>query len=792
MVSFKASLLLWLASIAAAQGDPKNVEPDTFYPREPDSSYSYPSPNATGIGGWDIAIVKARRFVSQLTTREKVGLCTGNGFPPNPDNPDRLCQGQTQQIPRLNFTGLCYIDSDTGIGNSHSYGTGFPPGITAASTWNRELIRARGFAIATEHKNKGAHAVLGPVLALGRTVGGGTNFEGFGNDPYLIGVAGHETVIGHQAAGVQAVPKQYLGYDGQQYNRTYYSSNIDDKTLHEVEVWPYAEAVRAGASCVMSSYPYVNNSQACQNAHLLNDVLKTHLAFQGYTQTDWFGLKAGVDAFMAGMDQDMPGVAAADGDWGFYGANLTLAVNNGSVPEWRLNDAATRVMTPYFLLGQDRDYPEINLVDDPRKAIVDSQRQRHRTLAREIAAAGTVLLKNADGKRGLPLKKPTTIALFGKAAGPNPYGPNQYGYGTGVLPSEWSTLNGYAGDSFTIGIGQGTLAEGSGSGSTFYPRLVDPLSAIQSRANQDLTLVDWSLSSNLTFAKTVAKRGTVCIPVVASTSGESLDRNITLMHEGDALVNAVADNCDNTIVIVQSVGPVDMEKWIDHPNVTAVVWANLGGQELGPALVDILYGEVNPSGRLVYTIAKNVSDYAQPKIVTEPQPYPQINYTEGVSIDYRGFEKAGIEPRFAFGHGLSYSTFTYTGLHVSKHGGLNNALRTPIEYVGNAPGGDMALYDVAIIAEVKIRNEGPYDGTEIAQLYLTMPTQAGNPTKILRGFVSIPVREGETQTRKIYLTRKDISYWDVTKQTWVTPNGIFTVHIGASSADIRVSSTFVI
>ena len=385
----------------------------------------------------------------------------------DPNDPTRLCQGQTEPIARLSFPGLCFIDSDTGIGNTHSYGTGFPPGVTVASTWNTELMRARGFAIATEHKAKGAHAVLGPVLALGRTVGGGTNFEGFGNDPFLIGVAGYETVIGEQAAGVQAVPKQYLGYDGQQYNRTYYSSNIDDKTLHEVEVWPYAEAIRAGASCVMASYPYVNNSQACQNPRLLNDVLKTHLAFQGYTQTDWFGLKAGVDAFMAGMDQDMPGVAVNGGDWGFYGANLTKSVNNGSVPEWRLNDAATRIMTPYFLLGQDRNYPDINLVDDPRKTIVNSQRQRHRTLAREIATAGTVLLKNTDGKSGLPMRKPTTIALFGRAAGPNQYGPNQYGMGDSVLPSEWTTRNGYALDPLTMGIGEGTLAGGSGSGSTF-------------------------------------------------------------------------------------------------------------------------------------------------------------------------------------------------------------------------------------------------------------------------------------------------------------------------------------
>lgn len=299
-------------------------------------------------------------------------------------------------------------------------------------------------------------------------MGGGTNFEGFGNDPYLLGVAGYETVIGHQSAGVQAEPKQYVGYDGQSYNRTFYSSNIDDKTLHEIEIWPYAEAVRAGAACVMTSYNYVNNSQASQSARLINDILKTHLGFQGYTQTDWFALKSGVAAILSGQDQDMPGVAlpgiaGVDGTWTFFGANYTAAVNNGSVPLSRLDDAATRIMTPYFLLGQDRNYPRVNLLDDPRSTIVDAQRYRHLTLAREIASAGTVLLKNTEGRKGLPLNKPTTITLFGPAAGPNPWGPNQYHYGDNVGPNDWQIST----DVLGIGVVQGTVAEGGGSGTTF-------------------------------------------------------------------------------------------------------------------------------------------------------------------------------------------------------------------------------------------------------------------------------------------------------------------------------------
>ncbi|GKZ21087.1 hypothetical protein AbraIFM66951_002480 [Aspergillus brasiliensis] len=800
-----AIYLTLLTAVAHSQGTPTNLEPDLFQPREPFSNYSYPSPNATGRGGWDVAISKAKRFVSRLTIEEKVSICTGTGFPPEPYTPDHTCQGNIQSIPRVNFSGLCYSDSDTGIGNAHSYGTGFPPGVTVASTWNRELMRARGFAIAEEFKAKGIHAVLGPVLAFARTVGGGTNFEGFGNDPYLIGVAGYETVTGHQGAGVQAEIKQYIGYDGQQYNRTYYSSNMDSKTFHEVYLWPYAEALRASPACVMTSYAYVNNSYSSQNAYLLNDVLKTHLGFQGYTQTDWFGLKAGVAAVLSGLDQDMPGVAADSGSWSFFGTNYTEGVKNGSIPEWRLTDAAVRIMTPYFWLGQDRGYPQVNLVDDPRLTITDSQRQRHRTLAREIAAAGTVLLHNTSGrKKGLPLGKPTTITLFGPAAGQNPYGPNQYGYGNKLDPETASSLGDfYSGSVDDIGYAEGTLANGGGSASTFYPRLIDPISAIQQRAAEDLTLVDWiTTTTNLTYTSSIAQRGTVCIPIVSSFAGEGTDRTLTLLHNGDQMIQTVANNCANTIVIIQSVGPINMESWVEHPNITAILWTNLGGQELGPALVDILYGKVNPSGRLVYTIARNISDYPdQGHIVKEPQPYPQIDYTEGVLVDYRGFEsnQKKSPPRFWFGHGLSYSNFTYSNLQIRKQADLDTTLERPIEYVADAPGGDSKLYDVAVVVSFDIRNEGPYDGVEIPQLYLRMPGEAENlnstMAKVLRGFESVRVRDEETQEVRLFLTRKDISYWSTGEQNWVTPSGggsRFEVLVGASSSDIRLVGDFVL
>lgn len=223
---------------------------------------------------------------------------------------------------------------------------------------------------------------------------------------------------------------------------------------------------------------------------------------------------------------------------------------------------------------------------------------------------------------------------------------------------------------------------------------------------------------------------------------------------------------------------------------TAVLWANLGGQELGPALVDILYGDVNPSGRLVYTIAKDVADYVQAEVISEPQPHPQLNYTEGVLVDYRRFEALGVEPRFWFGHGLSYSEFSYGEPEVKTAPGLAAAVETPIEYVADAPGGDTKMYDLVVYVMVNITNLGPFDGTEVVQLYVEMPEEAGNIVKILRGFEVVKIRDGETLPVAIQMTRKDISYWSVVKNTWITPRGLFTIKVGASSKDIRAVATF--
>lgn len=274
-------------------------------------------------------------------------------------------------------------------------------------------------------------------------------------------------------------------------------------------------------------------------------------------------------------------------------------------------------------------------------------------LIRHIGAASTVLLKNVNNT--LPLSAPMTLALVGQDLGPSWLGPNGY--------ADRGGLN-------------GTLAMGWGSGTAEFPYLIDPLQAITARARQDGTDIDWWFDNwDTDSAQTVATAKEVVIVGVNSDSGEyyiDVDgnigdrKNLSAWYNGDNLIQAVTNVSSNVVVVVHSVGPMDMEAWIDNPNITAVLWAGLPGQESGNSLVDVLYGEYNPSGRLPYTVAKKREDYAADIIYvnTDSPAETNVNYTEGLNIDYRHFLAKNITPRFAFGYGMSYTKFNYTNLQV--------------------------------------------------------------------------------------------------------------------------------
>ncbi|CAJ2509842.1 Uu.00g057420.m01.CDS01 [Anthostomella pinea] len=638
----------------------------------------YPSPWMNPqASGWEDAYEKARAFVSQLTLMEKVNLTTGVGWE------GEQCVGQVGSIPRLGLRSLCMQDSPLGV-RFGDYVSAFSSGQTVAATFDRSLMYQRGKAMGEEHKGKGVNVVLGPVAGpLGRTPTGGRGWEGFSPDPYLTGVGMSETIKGIQDAGVIACAKHYIGNEqehfrqvGESQDRGYnisetLSSNIDDKTMHELYLWPFVDAVRAGVGSVMCAYTQVNNSYSCQNSKTLNGLLKGELGFQGFVMSDWQAQHSGAASAMAGMDMSMPGDTVFNSGLSYWGTNLTVAILNGTVPEYRMDDMAMRIMAAFFKVGMTLDQPPINFDSwtsdtyGPLHAAVGQDYQQvnwhvdvqddHGDLIREIGGASTVLLKNNGA---LPLSKPKFLAVVGEDAGPNPLGPN------GCADR---------------GCDAGTLAMGWGSGTTTFPYLVTPIDALNLQAIEDHTRIEaiFNNTASDTIESLVKQQDATALVFVNADSGEGYidvdgnegDRkNLTLWGNGDELIKSVSSLCNNTIVIIHSVGPTIVTDWYDSENVTAILWAGLPGQESGRSIVDVLYGRVNPAARTPFTWAADPSDYGT-DVLYKPNNgngAPQQDYTEGVFIDYRALDSRNITPIFEFGFGLSYTTFEYANLNVEK------------------------------------------------------------------------------------------------------------------------------
>lgn len=366
----------------------------------------------------------------------------------------------------------------------------------------------------------------------------------------------------------------------------------------------------------------------------------------------------------------MPGDTDFNSGQSWWGSNLTISILNGTVPQWRLDDAAIRIMAAYYYVGLDETIP-VNFDSWSRDTYgyrhyfakegyglinqhVDARFEHFRTI-RQVAAKSTVLLKNNGA---LPLSGTEKwTAVFGNDATDNQYGPNG-------CPDR--------------GCNNGTLAMGWGSGTSDFPYLITPLDAIKSEVAGHGGVVQ-SVTDNYAYSQIqqMAKEASVAIVFVNADSGEGYitvdgnfgDRNnLTLWGEGDKLIRNVSANCNNTIVVIHSVGPVLVNSFYDSENVTAILWAGLPGQESGNAIADILYGRVNPGGKLPFTFGRDAAEYG-PDIIYEPtngQNSPQDNFEEGVFIDYRAFDKQNITPVYEFGFGLSYTTFNYSDIKVTK------------------------------------------------------------------------------------------------------------------------------
>ncbi|THH08730.1 hypothetical protein EW145_g2510 [Phellinidium pouzarii] len=689
---------------------------------------------------WTAAIAKAGAVVANLSLADKVNLGTGVGY----------AKGAIYiSIFRRRMPDLYKDHSPLGVRDADLV-SAFPP-------FNRNLMYQRGAAIGEEHRGKGVNVALGPMMNMMRAPAAGRNWEGFGGDPFLSGEAAYQTIKGTQSVGAQACAKHFVNYE-QEHSRDSYSSIVDDSVTErnmKFMQYRYSESYICQTLIAIlfeySNIRQVNGTYACENDKMLNGVLKGELGFPGYVMSDCY-----------------------------FGLALIAAVDLGQVSQERIDDLATRILAAWYMLGQDSGYPAVNF--NAYLGILGSHvdvQGDHASLIRQIGAASTVLLKNTGNI--LPLKAPKTIAIIGNGAGPSSLG----------------TPNGYV----DRGGDDGVLAMGWGSGTSFKKNAQEekPIDAITNRSKVDGTKVFSSLSdTDLNLATSVVSGKEIALVFITADSGEGYltvegnagDRNdLFAWHTGDALVQAVASANNNTIVIVNTVGPIIMEKWINNVNVTAVVWAGLPGQEAGHSLTDILYGTVNPSGRLPYTIAKSRDDYSA-QVIYNSTTNLQIPYTEGIFIDYRHFDEAGIEPRFEFGYGISYTTFTYSGLSIN--GSTSGGTRQ-----GNGPGQslDPWLHEKVVTVSFTITNNDFPDlflvngkiNAQIPQLYTTPPTSANTAPMNLKGFDNVVLVAGETKTVAMQLSRFDLSIWDTVAQRYELHMGETGISIGASSRDIRLT-----
>ncbi len=616
--------------------------------------------------------------------------------------------GNVPAISRLGIPALGLSDGPAGVGNGMTNVTAFPVPITVAASWDVNLMQQYGTNLGAEQRGKGTNVHLAPMMNLIRVPRAGRNWEGYSEDPYLSEEMAYYEVLGIQSNGIIATAKHYIDNE-QETNRNSYSVTVDDRTQHEIYMAPFRGAVQAGVGAIMCAYNRVGGSYACEYGPTQNTILKGQLGFPGWIMSDWGATHSTVGSANGGLDMEMPGST-------YFGTALSSAISSGTVSQSRLNDMVRRILTSMFAAGLFDRPP-----DGSRTANVRST--AHTTFARNAGAQSMVLLKNTNN--ALPLTSSVTrIAVIGSRASTSP------------------------------------VVGGGGSGSVNGGTTVTALSGITSRAGGGVTIT-YTDGSNTTTAANNASNADVAIVVVGLNSTEGSDRaNLSLPSGNDTLITTVAAANPRTIVIVYSPAQVLMP-WANNSSVGAILWGGLPGEQQGNALADVLYGDVNPSGKMPFTFATN-STYA-----ADVSSSSTINYSEGLNIGYRYFDTNNITPLYAFGHGLSYTTFTYSNLSTSVSG--NNAT-----------------------VSVEVTNSGSRAGAEVAQLYLGFPSSAGEPPQVLRGFRKITLAAGATQTVTFNLTPEELSYWNTSSASWVVPSGSFTARVGSSSRDIRLTGSFTV
>lgn len=621
--------------------------------------------------------------------------------------------------------------------------TAWPGPIAVAATWNLELGEHKAAAHAAESFDKRSAVILGPGIASGRTPLSGRGSEYFGEDPVLSGLMAAANVRGLEDGNpdkpVIANLKHYVANEQEEARQTS-SSNMDERTFKQIYDLPYEIAVRkSDPGSLMCSYNQVNGVYACEN-DILTTSLRQDYPFEGYVMSDFGSVHSTAPSLNAGLDQELNRPR-----W-FTPARLDAALAAGEIAQERIDEAAFRVVHSY-IAGGLFDHPV------PATPVANVSTPEHKALAREIAEQSTVLLKN-DG--ALPLAEgDLTVAVIGQTAS--------------SVPTDGVSAKTGCGWDFPFGPGGPVLN---------CDAIVDPLTALTERVTQAGGEVVYDNGADAAHAAAVASAADVAIVFGHYTMGESQDLpDLRLDGNGDELIAAVAASAPRTVAVLNAGSAVEMP-WIG--DVDAVLHAWHSGEQFGPALAALVYGDVNPSGKLPMTFPASLAD--TPTAGSEAQ-YPglpdeegilQVDYAEGLKVGYRWYEAEGIEPLFGFGHGLSYTEFSYDKVTV-----------TPRSTTG----------DKEIRVRFRLTNTGDVAGTEVAQVYLELPDASGEPSKRLIGWERVTLEPGEHRNVQVTLSAEDLAdmhlleYWDAAASAWATAPGTYVITVGGS-IDAHAEASF--
>ena len=656
--------------------------------------------------------------------------------------------GWVSGIPSLGIPTLYISDGSVGVSANAGQGTALPSAIANAASWDLNEATKYGIVIGIELSDYGMNVNTGGNVNLtGREPRDGRTFETKGEDPILAGKINATHISAIQAQHILGMMKHF-SFNDQESGRATANALIDERGGRESDLLAFEISVRdSNAQSVMCSYNLTNGVYNCENNHLLNDILKTDWSFPGFVMTDWWAVSGTVAGPAAGLDQEQPNQ--------LYFSPLGAAITSGTVPQSQLDNMVHRILRAMYAAGLF-DYPQ---TIQPIPAQADA------AIAREIEETGAVLLKNSGSQLPLVASSTQSIAVIGShadkwvlsgggSAQVNPVGGGVSG--PHPCPPCWATV-------------------------TWDPS--SPLQAIQAVAPN--AHVQYADGSDANAAANLAASSQVAIVFVNNWGSEGMDQKTlgltdyvdTTPIDQDALVSSVAAANPHTIVVIESSGPVLMP-WLSQ--VSAVLESWFPGQSGGPAIANLLFGVVNPSGKLPITFP--ASDVQLPRPVT-PQPPDDVtpfdvNYVEGYNVGYKWFDSQGLTPLFPFSFGLSYTTYSITNATLT-----NNLLSTS---------------NPNIQVSFAVSNTGAVQGSEVAQVYLGMPASLNEPPRRLVGWHKVPLQPGASQPITIEIDENDsshpLSYWDTGRNAWILGAGTYVVYLGDSdnAAALQTVGTFTV